>query len=43
MMKTYVPTQRSGQPEEIADATLWICESATRYGFGFSETPSARS
>ena len=43
MMKIYVPMQRFGRPEEIANAVLWICGSAASYEGGFSETSSAGS
>ena len=43
MMKIYVPMQRFGRPEEIANAVLWICGSAASYEVGFSETSSAGS
>jgi len=34
MLKTYVPMGRMGQPEEIADAVLWLCSSAASYVTG---------
>jgi NAD(P)-dependent dehydrogenase (short-subunit alcohol dehydrogenase family) len=43
MMKIYVPMQRFDRPEEIANAVLWICGSASSYEVGFSETSSAGS
>jgi NAD(P)-dependent dehydrogenase (short-subunit alcohol dehydrogenase family) len=36
MLKTYVPMQRLGRPEEIADAVLWLCSSAASYVTGQS-------
>lgn len=36
MLKTYVPMGRLGQPEEIADAVLWLCSSAASYVTGQS-------
>jgi NAD(P)-dependent dehydrogenase (short-subunit alcohol dehydrogenase family) len=36
MMKTYVPMQRLGRPEEIADAVLWLCSSSASYVTGQS-------
>jgi NAD(P)-dependent dehydrogenase (short-subunit alcohol dehydrogenase family) len=36
MMKTYVPMGRLGTPEEIADAVLWLCSSASSYVTGQS-------
>jgi NAD(P)-dependent dehydrogenase (short-subunit alcohol dehydrogenase family) len=36
MMKTYVPMARLGRPEEIADAVLWLCSSASSYVTGQS-------
>ena len=36
MLKTYVPMQRLGRPEEIANAVLWLCSSAASYVTGQS-------
>ncbi len=36
MLKTYVPMQRLGRAEEIADAVLWLCSSAASYVTGQS-------
>jgi len=36
MMKTSVPMQRLGRPEEIADAVLWLCSSSASYVTGQS-------
>jgi NAD(P)-dependent dehydrogenase (short-subunit alcohol dehydrogenase family) len=36
MLKTYVPMQRLGSPQEIADAVLWLCSSAASYVTGQS-------
>jgi NAD(P)-dependent dehydrogenase (short-subunit alcohol dehydrogenase family) len=36
MLKAYVPMQRLGRPEEIADAVLWLCSSAASYVTGQS-------
>jgi NAD(P)-dependent dehydrogenase (short-subunit alcohol dehydrogenase family) len=36
MMKTNVPMQRLGRAEEIADAVLWLCSSASSYVTGQS-------
>jgi NAD(P)-dependent dehydrogenase (short-subunit alcohol dehydrogenase family) len=36
MMWTYVPMQRLGRPEEIADAVVWLCSSAASYVTGQS-------
>jgi NAD(P)-dependent dehydrogenase (short-subunit alcohol dehydrogenase family) len=36
MLKTYVPMQRMGRTEEIADAVLWLCSSAASYVTGQS-------
>ena len=36
MMKTYVPMQRLGRPEEIAEAVLWLWSSAACYVTGQS-------
>src|SRR6201984_380000 len=36
MLKAYVPMGRMGQPEEIADAVLWLCRSAASYVTGQS-------
>jgi NAD(P)-dependent dehydrogenase (short-subunit alcohol dehydrogenase family) len=36
MLKTYVPMQRMGRAEEIADAVLWLCSSAASYVTGQS-------
>ena len=36
MLKTFVPMGRMGQPEEIADAVLWLCSSAASYVTGQS-------
>ena len=36
MLKAYVPMGRMGRPEEIADAVLWLCSSATSYVTGQS-------
>jgi NAD(P)-dependent dehydrogenase (short-subunit alcohol dehydrogenase family) len=36
MMKTCVPMQRLGRPEEIADAVLWLCSSSASYVTGQS-------
>ena len=36
MMKTCVPMQRLGRPEEIADAVLWLCSTSSSYVTGQS-------
>jgi NAD(P)-dependent dehydrogenase (short-subunit alcohol dehydrogenase family) len=36
MLKTYLPMQRMGRTEEIADAVLWLCSSAASYVTGQS-------
>ena len=36
MLKTLVPMERMGRPEEIADAVLWLCSSAASYVTGQS-------
>ena len=36
MLKTLVPMGRMGEPEEIADAVLWLCSSAASYVTGQS-------
>ncbi len=36
LLKTYVPMQRMGRGEEIADAVLWLCSSAASYVTGQS-------
>jgi NAD(P)-dependent dehydrogenase (short-subunit alcohol dehydrogenase family) len=36
MLNTYVPMGRMGRPEEIADAVLWLCSSASSYVTGQS-------
>ncbi len=36
MMKTCVPMQRLGRPEEIADVVLWLCSSSASYVTGQS-------
>jgi NAD(P)-dependent dehydrogenase (short-subunit alcohol dehydrogenase family) len=36
MLKSYVPMQRMGRPEEIADAVLWLCSSRASYITGQS-------
>jgi NAD(P)-dependent dehydrogenase (short-subunit alcohol dehydrogenase family) len=36
MLRTFVPMGRMGQPEEIADAVLWLCSSAASYVTGQS-------
>jgi NAD(P)-dependent dehydrogenase (short-subunit alcohol dehydrogenase family) len=36
MLRTYVPMGRLGQPEEIADAVLWLCSPAASYVTGQS-------
>jgi NAD(P)-dependent dehydrogenase (short-subunit alcohol dehydrogenase family) len=36
MLHTFVPMARMGRPEEIADAVLWLCSSASSYVTGQS-------
>ncbi len=36
MSKKNVPMGRQGRPEEIADAVLWLCNSASSYVTGQS-------
>jgi NAD(P)-dependent dehydrogenase (short-subunit alcohol dehydrogenase family) len=36
MLKTFVPMQRMGRPEEIADAVLWLCSDRASYVTGQS-------
>jgi NAD(P)-dependent dehydrogenase (short-subunit alcohol dehydrogenase family) len=36
MLNTFVPMRRFGRPEEIADAVLWLCSSASSYVTGQS-------
>jgi NAD(P)-dependent dehydrogenase (short-subunit alcohol dehydrogenase family) len=36
MLNAFVPMRRFGRPEEIADAVLWLCSSASSYVTGQS-------